>query len=133
MQPFSKYDKIILASNSPRRSHLLEQTGLKFTVLHGEVDEDFPEGMGPEEVAAFLSEKKSAHFSFAIDGPGTLLITADTIVWLMGQILGKPSGFEQAYEMLEKLSGKKHTVVTGVTLRSLEKSSTFICIAPMGI
>jgi len=117
--------KIILASASPRRHHLLEQTGLKFTVLRGEVNEDYPDGLTPEEIAIFLSEKKAIHFSIALKDNDTILITADTIVCLDGHVLGKPENYGEALRMLELLSGKKHTVYTGVTLKSLEKTVSF--------
>lgn len=121
----ARYPRIILASGSPRRQHLLAQAGIEFTVVRGEVSEDYPTGMEPEQVAVFLSEKKSDHFVWEIRDGQTLLITADTIVWVDGRILGKPSGYEEAVSMLETLSGKKHVVITAVTLRSAEKIKTF--------
>jgi septum formation protein len=119
------YNHIILASGSPRRRYLLAQTGLEFTVMSGDVSEDYPEGLGAEQVAIYLSAKKAGHFATALKDDQTLLITADTIVLINGQILGKPDGYEGAVEMLETLSGKKHVVITAVTLKSTGKSITF--------
>jgi len=119
------YNNIILASGSPRRRHLLAQTGLEFSVMKGDVSEDYPEGMEPEQVAIYLSEKKATHFSAELQNEETLIITADTIVLIDGQILGKPDGYDGAVAMLETLSGRKHVVITAVTLKSLKKATTF--------
>lgn len=125
MLDLNKFKHIILASGSPRRKFLLEQTGLSFTVLKGEVSEDYPEGMAPEEVAVYLSEKKADHFEGELKDRETLLITADTLVLIDGRILGKPVDHDDAVAMLGALSGRMHTVITAVTLRSLQKSRTF--------
>jgi septum formation protein len=121
-----RYTKIILASGSPRRKLLLEQTGLKFTILKGDVNEDFPKGLEAEKVATYLSEKKAGHFTYALKDNDTLIITADTLVVLEGIILGKPSDYDDACSMLSKLSGQRHEVITGVTLMSLQKMHSFI-------
>jgi septum formation protein len=120
-----RYTNIILASGSPRRKFLLEQTGIKFTILKGDVNEDYPAGMKALQVATYLSEKKAEHFSFALQDRETLLITADTLVVLEGEILGKPENFSHACNMLKALSGQKHEVITGVTLKSLDKHLSF--------
>jgi len=119
------YSHLILASGSPRRRFLLAQAGFEFTVLQGEVNEDYPDDLDPEKVAVYLAEKKAGHFETAIKDSKTLLITADTIVLIDGKILGKPEGYEGAFAMLQTLSGKKHVVITAVTLRSRNKSITF--------
>jgi septum formation protein len=125
MMKIPRYRNLILASASPRRRFLLAQTGLEFTVLDGDVSEDYPAGMEPEQVAVHLSEKKASHFASAVKDDHTLVITADTIVLIEGQILGKPGGYEEAVAMLQTLSGKKHVVITAVTLKSLSKTLTF--------
>ena len=109
--------KIILASNSPRRKELLAGLGLDYEVrmLQG-LDESYPEGLPMEEIPQYISRKKAAAYTLGAD---ELLITADTIVYLEGEVLGKPADDEEAKEMLRKLSGKTHQVVTGVTLRTL--------------
>ena len=106
--------RIILASNSPRRRELLSGLGLEYEVrtLQG-IDESYPQGLAMEEIPQYISRKKAAAYSLK---PDELLITADTIVWLDGEVLGKPADEEDARRMLRKLSARTHTVVTGVTL-----------------
>lgn len=106
--------RLILASNSPRRKELLSGLGLEYEVrtMQG-IDESYPDGLPMEEIPQYISRKKAAAYSLDAD---ELLITADTIVWLDGEVLGKPADEEEARQMLRKLSGKTHQVVTGVTL-----------------
>ena len=106
--------RIVLASNSPRRRELLSGLGLEYEVrtMPG-LDESYPEGLSMEEIPQYISRKKAAAYSLGAD---EVLITADTIVWLDGEVLGKPADEEEARQMLRKLSGKTHQVVTGVTL-----------------
>ena len=103
--------KIILASNSPRRRELLAGLGFDYEVrtLQG-LDETYPEGLSMEEIPQYISRKKAAAYALADD---ELLITADTIVYLEGEVLGKPADEAEAKQMLRKLSGKTHQVVTG--------------------
>lgn len=117
--------KILLASNSPRRKELLEMLNIDFKIVSGiEVDESYPQYLQPEEVPSFLSRKKSeAYHSILSDNQ--MIVTADTIVILDGEILGKPSSTDNAKTMLRKLSGRTHKVVTGVTLSTLQKTVTF--------
>ena len=116
---------IILASRSPRRRYLLRQLGIEFTEIHADVDESFPEGLTPDETAIYLAGKKADHFKEWISDPKNILITADTLVLIGGQILGKPEGKDGAVQMLSTLSGKMHQVVTGICLRSKDKSRSF--------
>lgn len=120
----SKYD-LILASASPRRKQLLEELNIPFRVKTKSVEENFPAALNPEEVAAYLSKLKAAAFRREDFTEQTLIITADTIVTLEGKILGKPLDREDAFRILKLLSAKKHQVITGVTLRSLDKEQTF--------
>ena len=120
-----KNRNIILASASPRRRFLLKQLGLEFTSISAEIDESFPDGMTPDEIAIFLAEKKAGHFEELIEDPKNILITADTLVLIDGHILGKPDGREGALKMLQTLSGNMHQVVTGVCIRSRDKSRSF--------
>lgn len=110
--------KIILASNSPRRKELLAGLGFDYEVrtLQG-LDESYPEGLSMEEIPQYISRKKAAAYTL---NPDELLITADTIVYLDGEVLGKPADEAEAKQMLRKLSGKTHQVVTGVTLKTLQ-------------
>ncbi|MBE0640010.1 MAG: septum formation protein Maf [Bacteroidales bacterium] len=121
---FTKY-KIVLASNSPRRQELLKLMGIDFRIRIKPVDENYPDGLTPDEVARYLCEKKAMAFEPDELSVGELLITADTIVCLGGEIMNKPEDRSHAIEMLRKLSGKKHQVITGVALRSLEKMTSF--------
>lgn len=114
--------KIILASKSPRRQQILKEMGFEFDVLNLDVDENF-EGVKAESVAAYLSKKKSLAYHQL--GKNEILITADTTVFCEGEILNKPANNKEAKEMLEKLSGKSHWVITGVTVRTQENSETF--------
>ncbi len=114
----------ILASKSPRRQHLLESLGLKFTVRLKEVEEVFPEGLSRQEVPVFLAELKSKPFVGELK-ENEVVITADTVVCLGNEILGKPNNYEEAYLMLESLSGKEHQVITGVCLTSKNKTASF--------
>ena len=122
--------RIILASNSPRRRELLAGLDLDFEVqvMKG-IDESYPDGLGMREIAEHISLKKAEAYTLAED---ELLITADTIVWLDGEGLGKPRDEADAVCMLRKLSGKTHQVITGVTLRwnvsEGMHSSTFSCV-----
>ena len=108
-QPFP----IILASKSPRRHELLKLMGLDFTIELKEVDESYPDGLSPAEIAIYVAEQKAKAFG---NVPGKIVITSDTIVALEGEILGKPNDRKHAKEMLKMLSGNKHEVYTGVTL-----------------
>lgn len=115
--------KIILASNSPRRKELLNQLGLDFEVrvMKG-IDESYPDNLPSKDVAEFIASKKSSACSIASD---ELLITADTIVVVGQDILGKPHDREDACRMLREISGKTHHVITGVCIRTAAKQSRF--------
>jgi septum formation protein len=116
---------IILASHSPRRRFLLKQLGIEFTEISADVDESYPEGLTPDETAIFLAEKKADHFGEWLEDPKNILITADTLVFINGHILGKPEGEEDARKMLNTIAGNMHQVVTGICLRSRDKSHSF--------
>lgn len=117
--------KIILASNSPRRQQLLHEMGISFEVRVKPVDEVFPPELSKEAVAIFLCELKAKAFLVDEFEDHELLITADTIVCLGDEILNKPNDRPHAIEMLTKLSGRNHEVITGVCLRSKEKMTSF--------
>ena len=113
--------KIVLASNSPRRRELLSGLGFDYEVRTlKDLDESYPEGLPMEEIPQYISRKKAEAYTI---GPDELLITADTIVYLDGEVLGKPTDEADAIRMLRKLSGRTHQVVTGVTLKVSPKSS----------
>ena len=116
---------IILASKSPRRQELLRGMGVEFSILTKETDERFPSDMLLDEVPKYLSLQKSLAFADEELPADYLLITSDTVVICEGEILGKPKDREDAVRMLQLLSGKTHHVVTGVTVRSAEKTESF--------
>ena len=116
---------IILASKSPRRQELLKGIGLNFNVLTKEVDESFSKNIPVFDVAPFLSLKKAKAFDDSELPENYMVITADTVVIVDDSILGKPKDEDDARKMLRLLSGKKHSVVTGVTIYTSEKTKTF--------
>ena len=108
--------KLILASGSPRRKELLEMLGFHdFDIVPARGEESVPEGLGPEEIVKALSRAKAAEVSAAC-GENTLVLAADTIVWIDGRMLGKPHSERDAFDMLKLLSGRSHEVYTGLTL-----------------
>lgn len=116
---------IILASKSPRRHQLLKEVGIKFRVVnHFELDEVYPAVLKGEEIPVYLARAKAACYESLI-GHNTLLITADTIVWLENEVIGKPAGPEDAVNMLKRLSGKMHEVFTGVCIKTTEQETVF--------
>lgn len=117
--------RLVLASRSPRRQELLSQMDLHFDIVVKPVDEKYPDDLPPEEIAIFLSQKKAMAFTPEELGDNTVIITADTIVCSNGEILNKPLHHDEAREMLRKLSGKQHDVITGVTLRAAKDMVSF--------
>jgi len=117
--------KIILGSQSPRRHHLLKELGIKFEIMvNNSQDESYPAHITKENIPIYLAKKKSECLYENLK-ENTILITADTIVWLNNQVVGKPTDKEDAKNILQKLSGNKHEVHTGVCIKSLEKETTF--------
>ncbi|MBR3443983.1 MAG: septum formation protein Maf [Bacteroidaceae bacterium] len=117
--------KIILASNSPRRRELLAGLGLDFEVrtLQG-IDESWPSDLQGEDIPKHISAKKAAAYLPTL-ADEELLITADTIVYLDHQVLGKPKDADEARAMLKRLNGRTHEVITGVTIATQAKQTTF--------
>lgn len=117
--------EILLASNSPRRRELLAGLGVKYRVTSlPDVDESYPSSLQGEEIPLYISQLKADAYRSQMK-PNTLLITADTIVWLDGKVYGKPHDEAEACEMLRALSGRTHTVITGVTLTSACRCKSF--------
>ena len=117
--------KIILASNSPRRKELLAGLDVDFEVrvIDG-IDESYPADLPTRHIAEYISQKKAAAYreTMAAD---ELVITADTIVVLGDEVMGKPHDEADACRMLHELSGKTHQVITGVTLSTRERQQSF--------
>ena len=108
--------KVILASNSPRRKELLSGLGIQYEVkVLPDIDESYPEGMDGMEIPRYVACKKAEAYRSVMQ-PDELLITADTIVWLDGKVMGKPADENEASLMLHALSGHTHQVITGVCL-----------------
>lgn len=127
LENLNKY-KIILASNSPRRKELLSGLGVDYEVKTlPDVDESYPDGLSGEEIAKHIARGKAEAYRSLIKAD-ELVITADTIVWLDGTVMGKPKDEEEAKDMLMRLSGKTHQVITGVCLTTASTQKTFATV-----
>ena len=116
---------IVLASNSPRRKELMSGLGVDYVVKTlPDVDQSYPDTLQGEEIPAYISREKAEAYQSMIE-PDELLITADTIVWMNGEVLGKPKDREDAIRMLRKLSGASHQVITGVCLTTKGWQNSF--------
>ncbi|MEJ2594263.1 MAG: Maf family nucleotide pyrophosphatase [bacterium] len=124
LEKLEKYD-VILASDSPRRKQLLGEMGIRFRKESVGVSEEYPVDLAPRQIAEYLSKRKAGAFEKTRLQENSLLITADTIVTLDEQVLGKPAHREDAIRILRSLSGKPHDVITAVTLKTREKEMTF--------
>lgn len=114
---------MILVSNSPRRQEILTKAGYRFEVHASHIDESYPDELAVEKIPEYLAEKKLN--SIAGKFENEVLIAADTIVVLGGNIMDKPADAAQAYEVLKKLSGKTHDVISGVCVILNEKVISF--------
>ncbi|MEJ6775993.1 MAG: Maf family nucleotide pyrophosphatase [Crocinitomicaceae bacterium] len=119
--------KIVLASKSPRRQYLIKELGFNFEIRTKEVAEIYPSELNPYKVPEFLAALKSGPIAPTLAN-NEVLLTSDTIVLLEGNILGKPNNEQEAIEMIKALSGKSHEVITGVQLKSLDKTISFSSI-----
>ncbi len=121
----NKRYKIILASNSPRRRELLKGIDVDFEVrVISGIDESYPQTLPVAQVAGFISQKKAEAYLPTL-AEDELLITADTVVIVGQEVLGKPADEQEAREMLRKLSGKTHQVTTGVCLATQQQRNAF--------
>lgn len=108
--------RIILASGSPRRQQFFKDLDLDFTIEVKDIVEKFPKNLKGAEITDFLANLKSQSYTNLANND--LLITSDTIVWLNNKALGKPKNRHEAFTMLKELSGKKHEVITSISIRS---------------
>ena len=108
---------IILASSSPRRQQFFRELDLDFVIQIKEVEEIYPKELEGTEITDFLADLKSKPFTNL--SKNDLLITSDTIVWLHDKALGKPKNEDEAFTMLKELSGKKHEVITSISIKSV--------------
>ena len=112
--------KVILASNSPRRKELLAGLGVDYEVRTlPDVDESYPDALQGADIPLYIAKEKADAYRNMLQ-PGELMITADTIVWLDGRVLGKPKDREDALCMLRDMSGRTHEVFTGVCITTTE-------------
>jgi septum formation protein len=107
---------LILASASPRRQQFFKDLDIDFTIQLKEVDEIYPQELNGSEITDYLADLKSKAFTNLSEKD--LLITSDTIVWLENKALGKPKDAQDAFKMLRALSGKKHDVITSISIKS---------------
>ena len=119
-----KYN-VILASNSPRRKELLAGLGVQYEIRTlPDVDESYPDTLQGADIPLYIAREKADAYRSMLHA-GELMITADTIVWLEGKVLGKPQDREDALHMLQAMSGKTHEVFTGVCLTTTQRQHTF--------
>lgn len=116
--------KIVLASGSPRRQQFLKELDANFEVRLKEVDEIYPDTLQGAEITDYLAQLKAAALENTLTDD-EILITSDTIVWHENKALGKPTDYEDAFEMLRSLSGKTHEVITSVCIKNAGISETF--------
>lgn len=117
-------NKIILASQSPRRKQLLEWAEIPFEIIVQPTSEDYPPGLHPEEIAIYIAQQKANEVQRGLAGD-QIILAADTIVVLGENIIGKPVHREEAVSILIALSGEKHKVITGVAIRKGVKEISF--------
>jgi septum formation protein len=116
--------QLILGSTSPRRKDLLETLGFEFSIRTKETDESFPAGLTPNQIAEYVAKKKALALITDLHSDEVLLC-ADTIVVLENDILGKPIDRTDALDMLSRLSGKTHEVITGVICHTVDRQEQF--------
>ena len=117
--------KVILASGSPRRRELMAGLGVNYEVrILPDVDESYPDTLQGEEIPLYIAKEKADAY-IPMMQPDELIITADTIVWLDGKVLGKPGDREDALQMLRTMSGRTHKVFTGVCITTTDWQRSF--------
>lgn len=124
MQFLPPHKKLILASKSPRRQQLLRDLGFDFEVRTMDVNEDHDLSLNGKEIAAHLADKKALAFESNL-ADDEIVLTSDTVVWCNGESLAKAENEAHAREMLQKLSGTSHDVITGVCLLSKKHKEVF--------
>jgi septum formation protein len=117
-------EKIILASQSPRRKQLLQWAELDFNVVVPGTDEAYPANLAMEEIPVYIAAAKAGAVKSKLDSPA-IILAADTVVVLDQQIIGKPSNREDAIRILSALSGRQHRVITGVVIDTPSTSRQF--------
>lgn len=127
LENLKKYN-IILASGSPRRKELLSGLEINFSIrLIEGINENYPQSLKDEEIPLYISRKKAEAYIPTMN-ENDLIITADTVVWHNGNIIGKPTNLDHAFQIIKELSGSVHSVITGVTLLSKTKTKSFYVV-----
>jgi len=124
-QEILRHYNLLLGSKSPRRQDLLKALGLHFTLVDIDVEEVYPPHLQGADIARYLCELKADAFDTNLLPNDSILVTADTIVWLDGKYIGKPAGKDDAIEMLKQLSGRQHSVFSGICLKSSKRKVVF--------
>ena len=129
-----KNKNIILASGSPRRQELFKELGLDFSIQVKAIEEIYPSTLKAAEITNYLAELKAAAFTDLAEND--IVITSDTIVWLNDKAIEKPKDKQQAIEMLQKISGKCHEVITSICIKTLTSKKVFydvtkVCFKPL--
>lgn len=124
-QEILRHYNLLLGSKSPRRQALLKALGLHYSLVDIDIEENYPSHLEGAEIADYLCELKADAYVLSEKEADSILVTADTIVWLSGRCIGKPSGKNDAIEVLKQLSGKTHSVYTGICLKSGNKKKVF--------
>ena len=120
--------KVILASGSPRRRELMAGLGVNYEVrILPDVDESYPDTLQGEEIPLYIAKEKADAY-IPMMQPDELIITADTIVWLDGKVLGKPRDREDALQMLRTMSGRTHEDFTGVCITTTDWQRSFTAL-----
>jgi septum formation protein len=119
--------KIILASGSPRRQQFFKELGLDFEIKLKEVEEIYPENLQGVEITNYLAELKASSFENDIQD-NEVVITSDTIVWFENQALGKPKDYNDAFKMIQKMSGNTHEVITSVCFKTKKSTDLINCV-----
>lgn len=112
--------KVILASGSPRRQQFFKDLDIDFEIQVKEVEEIYPDTLTSSDITDFLAQLKSEPFTSL--QPNEILVTSDTIVWHNNRALGKPKNYEDAFKMLQSLSGTTHQVITSVCFKTTQKT-----------
>ena len=117
------HKNIILASGSPRRQQFFKDLAIPFTIRLKEIEEVYPDGLQGAEITNYLAELKANAFENEL-AENDVLVTSDTIVWLNGTALGKPKDYDDAFNMLQSMSGKTHEVITSVCFKTKDSIHT---------
>jgi len=123
LSKLNKDYKIILASGSPRRQQFLKDLDADFEIRLKDIEEIYPENLQGVEITNYLALLKASAFEGEITD-NEIVITSDTIVWFENKALGKPKDYDDAFQMLQAMSGKTHEVITSVCFKTIQKTET---------